>query len=101
MQMDWGYSDAVGGVKLQVAESDAEEALRLLRGNPDMAGVGFASGDPIDAEVCQRCGSEEVALDKTPRRLIVLSWMLLGFPLPFIKRRWRCEACGHRWKGGV
>ena len=101
VQMNWLYSDAVGGVKLQVAESDAEAAIRILRGNPNLAGAGLASGEQAQPEVCPRCGSEDVASDATPKRLVVLSWLLLGLPLAFIRRRWRCEACAFKWKGQV
>ena len=99
VQMNWLYSDAIGGVKLQVVESDVEEAMRILRGNPELAGFGLGGSDGLKVEDCLACGSEDVVMDKMPRRLLFLSWLLLGVPILFLKRRWRCEACGHRWKG--
>ena len=84
------YNNFVGGVKLQVRESDVPRAMEILQLQPLDAAP--------EEEVCPECGSTDVKAEKFSRRLIFLSVLLLGFPLPFIRRKRRCRACGHKWK---
>ena len=44
------------------------------------------------------CNSSDVDFEKFSRRLVFASWLLLGIPFPFFKRKWRCRQCGYRWK---
>jgi DNA-directed RNA polymerase subunit M/transcription elongation factor TFIIS len=93
VSVNWLYSNAIGGVKLRVRESDAREALALLgQESPDVA-----DSEP-DAIHCPQCGSTDVEFEKYRRRFAFASWLLLGFPIPFLKRAWKCKKCGHQWK---
>lgn len=92
VQIDWFLSNAVGGVRVQIADSDVETAREFLAADP--------ASPPLDAEdvVCPACGSHRVAPDERPRRLFFLSLLLFGVPLFFARRRWRCSACRHVFK---
>ena len=98
---DWLFANAVGGIKLQVRASDAAAAVRLLEGRPpsDAAAV-EAAGEPLfDGQTrCPRCGSGEVYPVRLARRLVFLSVLLLGAPLPIFARRSRCASCGFEWR---
>ena len=93
VQMDWLFSNAVGGVRVQIADRDVEAAREFLAADTP-------SPEPADAEdvVCPVCGSHQTAPDEWPRRVFFLSLLLLGFPLFFGRRRWRCASCQHTFK---
>lgn len=89
-QMYWFYSNAIGGVKVEIFEEDEDRAREIL-----------AAGEveePV-ANPCPACASESTRTDETGRRLSFLSVMLLNFPLPVARFRFVCDDCGHRWKG--
>ena len=89
---------AVGGIKLQVRQSDATRAQKLLR--PEVVAVGE---EPL---VCPQCGSNDtVAIRRSSWTLIVAATIatfgLMLIALPWLlaaPARWRrCLACGHGW----
>lgn len=101
--INWMLSAAVGGVKLKVRESDLNEASLLLSENTKMIMVpDFASDERaqinIDAVRCPECGSDNVVREKLSRRAFFLSWMFLGFPLPFFRNSYSCLSCLQTWK---
>ena len=106
--MNWLYSNAIGGVGVQVRAADVERANEILQValNSDVI-----ESEPIRADSeteqrgddaseirCPQCGSENVYYEKFSRRLVFASWILLTVPLPFFKRKWRCWACKHLFK---
>lgn len=110
---NWFYSNAIGGVKLQVRAADAERARVIIererqRHRSDADDVDWTAVDPRwtfdgnhtdeGACTCPRCGSMEVFYEKFSRPLIFLSILLLGIPVPFLSRRWTCKGCGSTWK---
>jgi hypothetical protein len=92
VQVNWLYSDAIGGVRVQVSEDDLPRALDILRDG----GVEIV---PDMRPACTRCGSANTAPDQLPRRLSFLSILLVGFPVLFGRRRLRCGSCNHVWNG--
>jgi len=96
--VNWLYSNAVGGVKLKVRESDGQRAIEILRRQP------VTADDPDDQVAehdeirCPRCDSTDVNYERFSRRLTFASWLLLSFPFPFFKRKWECRKCGLQWK---
>lgn len=93
--MDWFFASAVGGIKLQVREGDFARASGFLHRNQETE----QSSEPIyDGQVCcPRCGSAEIYLQRFSRRLAFLAILLLRVPLPFLRRREVCSACGFEW----
>lgn len=89
----WLYSLALGGVKLQVMARDAKRALELLH----------EAAEPMDLPEheqprCPACNSQYTRYQRHSLRVAFASWLLLGVPIPFPKRRWKCSDCGHQWK---
>jgi hypothetical protein len=83
-------------VRLQVWQADAARALEILRaGSEEHTGV--RNGLERFPQ-CPNCTSYDLSRDALPRLTVLASWLLLGFPLLFIKRRWRCRSCGYEWK---
>jgi hypothetical protein len=101
--MDWYYTNAVGGVKLQVMPADmpaAREALAEVRAARSERESQGSVDEPMEAgeTVCPKCGSPDVYYERFSRKLAFLSMLLLRVPLPFLKQKWTCEACGHTWE---
>ena len=124
----WFYSNAVGGVKLQVSRSDVDDAEAILAASHEEAAESLEAHwseldartqkpaipaeapavqtdqqTPLDAQEgeqphCPRCDSTEVYYEKFSRPMIFLSILLLGIPLPFLSRRWTCRNCELTWK---
>jgi DNA-directed RNA polymerase subunit M/transcription elongation factor TFIIS len=99
--MYWLASGANRGVKLQVKRSDAGRALDVLGPEPaapDQEPEPQAQADESVALLCPRCQSDEVVYERFSRRFFYLSMLLLGFPLLWGRRRYRCDHCGYTWK---
>ena len=106
--MNWLYSNAIGGVGVQVKTGDVERANEILRA----VSISDAVADkpaPTDSEMdqesdttseirCPQCSSENVYYEKFSRRLVFASWAILSVPLPFLKKKWKCRACEHLFK---
>ena len=77
IQMDWLYSNAIGGVRVQIADEDVEAAREFLANDSPQR-----APDAVDV-VCPNCGSNDTAPDELPRRISFLSLLLFSFPLLF------------------
>lgn len=90
--MNWLYSNALGGVKVQVPESLATEAQTILASEVEP----FATCESgVDA--CPKCGCKDTE-DYLDKRNSFLTWVLLGLPLLLPTKMKRCKHCNHRWK---
>lgn len=47
---------------------------------------------------CPNCGSEEVSKPRLSQVAFAISFLLLGFPLPFMSKKYHCFDCGHDFK---
>jgi len=79
----WFYSNAVGGVKVAVSESDAASARDLLH----------SAERNTSALTCPHCGSGRVRRrDLSPLAGLA---MVIGLVLPVSSKRADCADCGH------
>jgi len=90
VQTDWLYSNAIGGVRVQIDEDDVDRAKEILQ-DPGI------DVEPAGMPACPKCSSANTKPDELPRRVSFLSMMLAGFPFLFSKTRWRCTHCKHAW----
>ena len=97
--IQWLYSNAIGGVKLKVDESDLDAALDVLQDErtADLAEIPESQSPPIDGDFCPVCGSPEVRASRVRRTAAALS-LATGLPLVAWRRRWICGSCGHSWE---
>lgn len=84
------YGQAIGGIRVQVNESDYERAREILAGQVPPASAGMFA--------CPACGSDAVRYEEFSLRAACLALLLLGLPLLWRKRQFTCRACGHQWK---
>jgi hypothetical protein len=91
ISMNWFFSNAVGGVKLQVpAEFDAR-ARQILE--QDFS-ADVQAEDPSTQDCCSACGSTNFQTFRSGEPLAAVSILLAGFPLWFSRSGYRCESCG-------
>ncbi|WP_096910923.1 MULTISPECIES: putative signal transducing protein [Acinetobacter] len=93
INMDWLYSNALGGVRLLVPEHYADEAKALLAQDfsQELEQQFGAS------ESCPSCGSSDIQPYTEGKRPAYLVFLLLGFPLFFYKHGTKCQQCQHFW----
>ena len=86
LQNDWLWSNAIGGVRVQVPEEEAERAVEILEKE--------GSEQPKETiKTCPNCGSilsESYGFQVFPKIVIAL---LFSIPLRS-KPTWRCPRCG-------
>jgi hypothetical protein len=89
------YSNALGGVKLQVRQQDVARAADILKtyatGEPQTIAIRTATGA---LDECPACESQELSLIRKPSKgLFGLSLLFLGFPLSLFSRVYHCYGC--------
>ncbi len=95
INMQWLYSNALGGVKVLVPMEYVEDAKNIL--NTDYsAEVETQCG--TDAMACPGCGGNNVGPHTKGKRSAFVVFLLLGFPLAFYKHGFKCEDCGRFWE---
>lgn len=96
VRLGWFWSNAMGGVQLKVAPSDADAANELLT-QPipekfEVAGIG-AYQQPH----CPNCQSLDVTFQELNRPVSYMT-MWLNVPIPVYRRAWRCHSCDVEWE---
>jgi hypothetical protein len=84
------HGSALGGIRVQVDEEDFEKARDILRG---ISAV-FAEQKPS----CPKCGSLQVEYKRQSWFVAALVVILVGIPLLWLKKKFQCHSCGHRWE---
>ena len=83
-------SQAIGGIRIQVKESDLARAREILADRRPPSAPGIFE--------CPNCGSDSVRYENVSRRFAFASLILLGIPLLWCKRQCQCNTCGSKWK---
>jgi hypothetical protein len=97
VRMDWFYSNLIGGMRLQVDESNEMAAREILEERaPDT--ITYDEEKVYVQPTCPKCGSAEVSLgDGTERGRSLLALYVLAIPVPPRKAIWHCCTCGEGW----
>lgn len=93
INMDWLYSNALGGVRLLVPDPYFEQAQALLAQD-------FSHEVEQEfglSERCPQCGSTDIKPYTEGKRPAYLVFLLLGFPLFSYKHGTKCQQCQHFW----
>ncbi len=95
INMQWLYSNAMGGVRLQVPSELAAQAQEALNEPVEIEPIPESELGPEENSVaCPYCGGALGELYSAGKRPAVLTWIFLGFPLWPIKKVRKCEVCG-------
>ena len=97
----WLLSGVDRGIKLQVKESDVKRALEIL-GHKEQINIEESLHKNSTPEqgvlICPACGCEDIEYERFSKKIFYLSILFLRFPLPFLKKSYRCNKCEHIWK---
>ena len=98
VSIQWLYSNAVGGVKLTVDESDLDAALQVLGEDrsADLSNIPESESPPVDGDFCPVCGSTDVRPSRL-QRIAAATSLATGLPFIAWRRRWICATCDHTW----
>lgn len=103
------YSNAIGGVELQVESELAEEAIKILKEGGFIVGEETKRKPPVrieklnksqyaDKTRCPFCSSENIDTIVRPNIFVVLFYFLLGVIFPLFKSWEKCYDCEREWK---
>jgi hypothetical protein len=101
--MNWHMGMALGGIRLQVPDSQVVRALEVLDDfEPEETGETELENDEDMEEVacCPECESLEIReiAASNPRQITLWS-AAIPFPEPpTLTRRWKCLMCGYQWR---
>ncbi|WOO42797.1 DUF2007 domain-containing protein [Rubellicoccus peritrichatus] len=84
IQLDWLYTNAIGGVRLQVSPEDVETAMEILNSKPVEESGGLR---------CPKCHSEDLVFMKMSGWSVLLYFLGTFFPIPSAKIT--CQSCKH------
>ena len=90
----WLYSNAIGGVKVQIPASQITEFKSKLNLHADDCFPSIVDNSNENLTRCPRCNSIEIHVNKWPKRLIFLIWLVIGFPVPIYAVTTTCDDCG-------
>lgn len=91
INMNWLYSNALGGVRLQVPAEFVEEAQKILAEERQEALEELDSGG---FGVCPYCQSEDTEYYRVGRRIALLVFLGINFPLFPTSDGIKCNSCG-------
>lgn len=101
------YSNAIGGVKLDVKESDLITANSILKDGGYIKETKetirkkielVELKDNTDKTICPFCESDNVYKKKEVNPLMLIVYFLLGAFFPIFKRNYICYDCEKEWK---
>lgn len=92
INMQWLYSNAMGGVRLQVPDVFVGQAIELINEDSSEAVEKEQGNDVVPCSVCG--GTDKEPYQKGKRRAFLV-FLGLDFPLFPVKNTERCRACGH------
>ena len=101
IRMQWGVSNALGGLRLQVPEEDEIRAVQILT-EPRPESIDFAEAPGFVQPTCPKCGSADVDLQKPGRTNLAILLFFPHIPIPSRSKHpgkevWHCLSCGCTW----
>ena len=98
--INWFYSNAVGGVRLQVSEADAERAALILEKDSGEDPATQQESPVLDSSIptCPVCGSTSIRRERFSLAIALLSFLLFGLPFLLNRKRVICINCNRKWK---
>ncbi len=100
--MNWHMGMALGGIRLQVPDSQVVRALEVLDDfEPEDGDIEPEDDEELEeVACCPECESLEIReVDSSNPRQIALWSAAIPFPEPpQTVRRWKCLMCGYEWR---
>jgi hypothetical protein len=96
VRTDWFWSNAVGGVKLQVDSENVDEANAILE-QPIPEGFEVPGVGEYQQPRCPKCQSLDITFQELDKPVAYMS-AYLHVPIPVHGRAWRCRSCFSEWE---
>jgi hypothetical protein len=97
IRLDWQVSNFIGGLRLQVQESDASDAVAILDA-PIPETIEYSEEDsPYTQPRCPQCQSTNITFEGSTRGSAMMVLFVLSLPFPFGPKTWACQDCANRW----
>lgn len=97
VRLDWFWSNAVGGIRLQLLQENAAIAMEVLgEGIPATLSAEEPGQEYIQPR-CPKCNSLDVKFEEYSGVTLFVLY-IFNFPLPIYSNYWRCEDCGQKWQ---
>ncbi len=84
------HGSALGGIRIQVEESDLERATAVLRDLSDVT--------ETEKTKCPECDSDKIESKRVSWQFAVIIVLLVGIPLLWLRKEFTCCSCGHRFQ---
>lgn len=97
IRLNWFWSNAIGRLRLQLLEGDAQTALDILGEEIPPSFSAEEIGEEYIQPKCPNCQSLDVSFEEYSKVSLAIFWCL-SLPLPIHKNRWHCEDCRHQWR---
>ena len=98
VRLDWFWSNAIGGVKLLVAQADAGDAIHLLEEEIPLELVDSDTGEVYEQPACPRCSSLDISFGPPDKGIQLAALAFTSIPLPGGRDHWKCNHCGANGK---
>lgn len=97
IRLDWQISNFIGGIRLQVEQTDEIETTELLSQTvPDS--IEFGGDTAYKQPHCPNCDSANITYQGHSRKAALTSLYLFSLPLPLGRETWRCDVCNTLWE---
>lgn len=97
IRLDWFWSNAFGGIRLQLLEEDAATAMDILSQEIPDAFPFEEIGQEYLQPRCPRCNSLDVKFEEYSGITLLLLYVF-SLPVPIHRNYWKCEECGQKWQ---
>ena len=99
VSINWAYSQAVGGVKVQTHKDDFEKAKEVLKDDfqEELLAAKECEGSIMDTDSCPECGSNLISPKRYSWWSLIPSFMFM-LPIFFPLKKWSCDVCGAKWR---
>lgn len=97
IRLNWFRSDALGRLRLQLLQENAEAAMEILAQDIPASFSAEEIGEEYNQPRCPNCGSLDVSFEEYSRVSLVLLWFF-SLPVPIPKHCWKCQDCRLEWR---
>jgi hypothetical protein len=94
----WHISNFIGGIRLQVAAEDEQDAIAILDAPPPDSIDYGAEHSTYAQSIYPRCASTSISFEGSDGKAALASLYLVSMPLPLGTPHWVCGNCEKRWQ---
>jgi Putative prokaryotic signal transducing protein len=94
VRVHWGWSNAVGGIRLQVRPEDEAAAEEVLS-QPIQSAI-ESEGVEYEQPRCPYCQSLDIDFESVNPK-VGLASIIIAVPIPWPQKLWTCNTCGKKW----